>query len=122
MPTMLISDNCTDVISALASPPSFTQPQVLDLYGWVSRLITALFNYVSFFLGNNAEQTIFLESRVQDLEEKLDELQSKPTVPPTIPYPTPQQLLGDGLCWVYNPPICLYGKLSTFGLHLFYSV
>ena len=27
-------------------------------------------------------------------------------------------LLGDGLCWVYNPPIHLYGKLSTFGLHL----
>ena len=32
------------------------------------------------------------------------------------------QLLGDGLCWVYDPPICLYGKLSTFRLHLSYSV
>ena len=31
-------------------------------------------------------------------------------------------LLGDGLCWVYNPPINLYGKLSTFGLYLLYSV
>ena len=31
-------------------------------------------------------------------------------------------LLGDGLCWVYDPPIRLYGKLSMFGLHLSYSV
>ena len=50
------------IASVLVSPPSFTQPQVLALYGWVSRLINVLFNYVLYFLGNNAEQTIFLES------------------------------------------------------------
>ena len=32
------------------------------------------------------------------------------------------ELLGDGLCRVYDPPIYLYGKLSLFGLHLSYSV
>ena len=93
MPTVLDSKDHADVVSALTSPPTFTQPQVLALYGWVSQLITMLFNYVSFFLGNNAEWTIFLENCVQDLEEKLEELQSKPTVPPTIPHSTLQQPL-----------------------------
>ena len=93
MPTVLDSNDRADVASALASPPVFTQPQVLALYGWVSRLVTALFNYVSFFLGDNAERTIFLENRVQDLEEKLEELQSKPAVPQTIPHSIPQQPL-----------------------------
>ena len=31
-------------------------------------------------------------------------------------------LLGDRLCWVYDLPVCLYGELSTHGLHLFYIV
>ena len=31
-------------------------------------------------------------------------------------------LLGDRLCWVYDPPVHLYGELSTFRLHLFYIV
>ena len=93
MPTVLNSNDRADVVSALASPPTFTQPQVLALYGWVSRLVTALFNYISFFLGDNAEQTVFLENCVQDLEEKLKELQSKPAVPLTIPHSTPQQPL-----------------------------
>ena len=59
----------------------------------LQQIITTLFNYVSFFLGNNAEQTTFLEGHVKYLKGKMKELQSKPAVPPTIPHPTPQQPL-----------------------------
>ena len=88
---MLISDDRADVESALASLPKFTDPQVKALYNWALRLVTALFNYVSYFLGDNADQHNALQHRVQDLEEKLQELQTTPSVPPTTPHPNPQQ-------------------------------
>lgn len=91
MPSVLISDDRADVESALASQPKFTDPQTKALYNWVLRLVTALFNYVSFFLGDNADRHISLQNRVQDLEEKFKELQSTPPVPSTTPHPTPQQ-------------------------------
>ena len=28
-----------------------------------------------------------------------------------------KKLLGDRLCWVYDPPVRLYGELSILGLH-----
>ena len=90
-PSVLISDDRADVESALASLPKFTDPQVKALYNWALRLVTALFNYVSYFLGDNADQHNALQHRVQDLEEKLQELQSTPSVPPTTPHPNPQQ-------------------------------
>ena len=90
-PSVLVSDDRADVESALASKPSFTDPQSRALYNWCFRLITALFNYVSFFLGDNADRHISLQNRVQDLEEKFEELQSTPPVPSTTPHPTPQQ-------------------------------
>ena len=30
-------------------------------------------------------------------------------------------LLGDRLCWVYDLPVRLYGRLSIFGLHHYYT-
>ena len=36
-----------------------------------------------------------------------------------VVFPILFQLLGDGLCWVYNPPIRLYDELSIFDLHSF---
>ena len=89
-PTVLHSDDRADVQSALASQPKFTDAQVIALYKWVLRLVTALFNYVSFFLGDNADRHDSLQERVQDLEDKLQELQSPSTVPPTT-LPNPQQ-------------------------------
>ena len=35
----------------------------------------------------------------------------------TAPIVLTVQLLGDGLCWVYDPPIRLYDELSIFDLH-----
>ena len=90
-PSVLTSGDRADVESALASLPKFTDPQVKALYNWVLRLVTALFNYVSYFLGDNADRHDSLQHRVQDLEEKLQELQSTPSVPPTTPHPNPQQ-------------------------------
>jgi len=92
-PSVLVSDDRADVESALASKPSFTDPQSRALYNWCLRLVTALFNYVSFFLGDNADRHDSLQNRVQDLEEKLQDLQSTPPAPMTTPHPTPQQPL-----------------------------
>jgi len=89
-PSVLISSDRADVESALASQPKFTDPQVKALYNWALRLVTALFNYVSYFLGDNADRHISLQNRVQGLEDKLQELQSS-SIPTTIPQPTPQQ-------------------------------
>jgi hypothetical protein len=97
-PSVLHSDDRADVTSALASQPKFTDPQVKALYNWVLRLVTALFNYVSYFIGDNSDRTDSLQERVLDLEEKFQELQSSAavpstTVPPTTPHPNPQQPL-----------------------------
>src|SRR5277367_6399260 len=92
-PSMLVSDDRADVESVLASKPSLTDPQSRALYNWCFRLITALFNYVSFFLGDNADRHDSLQNRVQDLEEKLQDLQSTPPAPTTTPHPIPQQPL-----------------------------
>jgi hypothetical protein len=91
MPSVLISDDRADVESALASQPRFTDQQTKALYNWVLRLVTALFNYVSFFMGDNADRQISLQSRVTDLEEKFQELQSSSPVPATTSHTTPQQ-------------------------------
>lgn len=93
MPSVLISDDRADVESALASKPRFTDPQVTALYNWALRLITALFNYVSYFLGDSSDRHDSLQHRVRELEEKIRELQSTPPVPATSSHPTPQQPL-----------------------------
>ena len=90
-PTVLCSDDRADVESALASQPKFTDPQVKALYNWVIRLVTALFKYVTYFIGDNSERTDKLIHQVQDLEEKLQELQTSSAVPPTTLQHTPQQ-------------------------------
>ena len=88
---MLISDNRADVESALTSQPKFTDPQVKALYNWVFWLVTALFSYVSFFMGDNADWHETLRFHVQDLEDKFQELQDTPPIPTTTPHTTPQQ-------------------------------
>ena len=91
MPSMLISDNHADVESALTSQPKFTDPQVKALYNWVFQLVTTLFSYVSFFMGDNADRHKTLRFHVQDLEDKFQELQDTPPIPTTTPHTTPQQ-------------------------------
>jgi len=87
-PSVLTSNDRADVESALASQPKFTDPQVKALYNWVLRLVTALFNYVSFFLGDNSDRTDNLIHRVQALEEKSQVPQQPQSTTPSI---TPQQ-------------------------------
>jgi len=87
-PTVLTSDDRADVQSALASQPKFTDPQAKALYNWVLRLVTALFNYVTYFLGDNSDRTDDLIRRVQALEEQSQAPAPQPTIPSTI---TPQQ-------------------------------
>ena len=85
MPTVLSNGDCEEVIDALKTKP--TLRSLVDHYNWVLRLITALFHYVTFFMGDNADQIQKLEFRIQELEEKS---QSQPTQL-THPTPTPQQ-------------------------------
>ena len=85
MLTVLSSGDREEVIDALKTKPTLRSP--VDLYNWVLRLITALFHYVTFFMGNNADQIQKLEFRIQELEEKS---QSQLTQQ-THPTPTPQQ-------------------------------
>lgn len=87
-PSVLVSDDRADVESALASKPRFTDQQTIALYNWCLRLITALFNYVSYFLGDNSDRTDDLTRRVQVLEEQSQVQQPQPTIPHPI---TPQQ-------------------------------
>ena len=91
MPSVLISDDRADVKSALASQPKFTDPQVKALSNWVFWLVTTLFSYISFFMGNNADRHETLRFHVQDLEDKFQELQDTPPIPMTTPHTTPQQ-------------------------------
>jgi hypothetical protein len=86
MPSVLVSDDRADVESALASKPRFTDQQSIALYNWCFRLITALFNYVSYFLGDNSDRTDDLIRRVQALEEQSQVPQPQQTIPQsTIP-------------------------------------
>ena len=85
MPVVLTSGDREEVIRALETKPSLRSPA--DLYNWVLRLITALFHYVTFFMGDNADQIQSLRFRIQGLEEKS---QSQLTQQ-THPTPTPQQ-------------------------------
>ena len=62
--------------------------------------ITGVFNSLlcysimsRFFLGDNADWHISLRNHVQDLKEKLQELQDTPPAPTTTPHPTLQQPL-----------------------------
>ena len=87
-PTVLHSDDRADVESALASKPRFTDQQSIALYNWWFRLITALFNYVLYFLGDNSDRTDDLIRRVRVLEEQSQAPQPQPTVSHPI---TPQQ-------------------------------
>jgi len=87
-PTVLVSDDRADVESALASKPSFTDAQSRALYNWCFRLITALFNYVSYFLGDSSDRIDDLYLRIQVLEEQSQAPQPQPTIPDIS---TPQQ-------------------------------
>jgi hypothetical protein len=87
-PTVLHSDDRADVQSALESQPKFTDPQSKALYNWVLRLVTALFNYVTYFLGDSSDRIDDLIHRIQVLEEQSQAPQPQPTIPHTT---TPQQ-------------------------------
>jgi hypothetical protein len=91
LPAVLVSDDRADVESTLVSKPNFTDPQSRALCNWCFRLITALFNYVSYFMGDNADRQISLQNHVADLKEKFQELQSPSPVPATTSHTTPQQ-------------------------------
>ena len=57
-PSVLTSDDRDMVVSALESKPNFTDPQVKALYNWCLQLLTALFNYITYFIGDNSDCTV----------------------------------------------------------------
>jgi hypothetical protein len=84
MPSVLISSDREEVKSALASQPRFTDAQVIALYNWVVRLVTALLNYVTYFIGDNSD-------RIDSLQQKIQELETSIANQPTQSTPTPHQ-------------------------------
>lgn len=75
--TVFISDRRDD---ALASKPKFTDPQTVALYNWCLRLLTALFNYVTYFLGDSSDRNrIDSRGHIQSLKEQ-----------PAVPLPSPR--------------------------------
>ena len=85
-PAVFISDGRDHVVSAFASKPKFTDPQTIALYNWCLRLLTALFNYVTYFLGDSSDRNR-IDSRgdIQGLEEQPAVL---PPRPPTTQQPS----------------------------------
>ena len=67
MLTVLINSDREDVERLLSSSPGIWLP--VNLYRWVMQLITALFAYVTFFMGDNSECIANLEMHVKELEE-----------------------------------------------------
>jgi hypothetical protein len=80
MPSVLTSGNCEEVINAHKTKP--TLQSLADLYNWVLCLITVLFHYVTFFMGdNNADQMQQLQFWIQELKEKSRSQLTQLTVP-----------------------------------------
>jgi hypothetical protein len=83
MLTVLSSCDCEDVIEALETKPTLWSP--VDLYNWVLHLITTLFHYIKFFMGNNADLIQKLQFQIQELKEKSQSILTQTTLPtPTL--------------------------------------
>jgi hypothetical protein len=89
-PSVLISDDYDVVTKALDSKPKFTDPQSIALYNWCFRLLTALFNYVTYFIGDNADRHQFLKQEVDELKEQVEELRTHASLPAPEPLPVKQ--------------------------------
>jgi len=84
-PSVLISDDYDVVTKALDSKPNFTDPQTKALYNWVLRLLTALFNYVIYFTGDNSDRHDHLKREVNELKEQVEELRTHASLPAPDP-------------------------------------
>ena len=81
LPSVLIRNDYDVVKQALESKPKFIDTQTIALYNWCFRLLTALFNYVTFFIGNNSDRHKFLKQEVDELKEQVEELCSHASLP-----------------------------------------
>ena len=96
LPSVLISSDHDIVNTALELKPNFTDPQVKALYNWCLWILTALFNYVTYFIGDNSDRTDILIWDVNEIKTQLEELQHHASLPapdllparqPTTPKP-----------------------------------
>lgn len=86
-PSVLISSDRDIVTSALESKPKFTDPQVTALYNWCFRLLTALLNYVTYFIGDNFDRILSLQNSIDDLTQQVEELRNHASQPAPDPLP-----------------------------------
>src|ERR1700679_3137823 len=87
MPSVLISSDRDIVTSALESKPKFTDPQVTALYNWCFRLLTALLNYVTYFICDNFDRILSLQNSIDDLTQQVEELRNHASQPAPDPLP-----------------------------------
>ena len=90
LPSVLTSDDWDVVVKALESKPTFTNPQVKALYNWCLRLLTVLFNYVTFFIGDNSDRTELLLKEVDKIKIQIEELHHHASQPAPDPLPVRQ--------------------------------
>ena len=88
LPSVLTSDDRDVVQAALESKPKFINPQCITLYNWCFRLLTVLFNYITYFIGNNSDQTNCLIQEVNQLKTQINELHHHASQPTPDPLPT----------------------------------
>ena len=89
-PSVLISNDYDVVKQALESKPKFIDAQTIALYNWCFRLLTALFNYVTFFIGDNSDRHELLKQEVDELKEQVEELRTHASLPAPDPLPVKQ--------------------------------
>jgi len=90
MPSVLTSEDREVVVSALESKPKFTDPQSVALYNWCFHLLTALLNYVTYFIGDSSDRIDSLQHSVQQLTDQVEELCHHASVPAPDPLPAKQ--------------------------------
>src|ERR1700683_1555728 len=93
MPTVLTSGDREDVEQRLRSGPPLQQDAPLLLktvITWVTRIITSLLNYVSYFIGIISDDVAALTKRVAELEENVPHAApvAQPTPPTTSQQPS----------------------------------
>ena len=91
MPPSVLTSNDRDVVqAALESTPKFIDPQCIALYNWCFRLLTALFNYVTYFIGDNSDRTDCLIREVDQIKTQIEELHHHASQPAPDPLPARQ--------------------------------
>ena len=65
MPTVLTSADREEVIQLVSNTPVSRSP--VDIYHWVSQLVTALLTYVTYFMDNNIDHSEDLRCHINQV-------------------------------------------------------